>query len=134
MDYYIFVPRDKLRNYKSPNHHNKKGWKKIYYYKEYHKTPIPHNLINKNVVDLYRIQELRDDTFYKDHQASSNNKVFDIYKKLKEEYNDLDEVYIPKPTKHNKDFRYKPDPDSVINQWKKKNNWKPGNPFILRFD
>jgi len=133
MDYYIFVPREKLRNYTSANHHNQKGWKKIFYYKEYNKLPIPHNLINKKVVDLYRIQELRSDTFYKDHQASSNNKIFDIYKKIKDEYEPLDNIYYAKPTKHN-NYKYKDDRGLSVENWKRNHKYIEGKPFYLNFD
>ena len=100
MDYYIFVPIDKLKDYKSPNHHKKDGkWVKLYYYREYQRTPKPNHLINQNVVELYRIYECRNDTFYKDHQLSERNNVFDYYKVLKPKYLDNKEIFIPKPRK-----------------------------------
>jgi hypothetical protein len=130
-DYYIFVPREKLRNYQSSNHHNKKGWIKCYYYKEYNKTPIPMDLINENVVDLYRINEVRQDVFYKDHQQSKKNKYFDFYRKLKKEYEGVKDLYIPRPTKIDKRITKS---NYVLKPKYQYSFVKTQKPFVLNFD
>ena len=131
MDYYIFVPVEKLKKYKSNNHHKKRGWVKFYYYRNFKRTHLPHYLINKKVVELYRIYEARNDTFYKDHQLSERCNVFDYYKVLKEKYRKDKEVFIPKPSIVPKNKRGK---NKLKIPEKFKDLKKSKSPFILRFD
>lgn len=115
---YLYIPRQKILNYSSRKHHNKK-FKKLYYYVNKKQFKFNENIINE--IDIFNIKEIQKDTFYKDCFNSNNNEIFDVYYKLKSKYNNLNEIYIKqeKPRIQNNIFGKKNENNTmnIINEY-----------------
>jgi hypothetical protein len=127
---YIFVPRENLIKYRSAKHHKKKGWSKLYYYRNKKRCPITKKNLEHNFVDLYSIREFRTDTFYKDINASKKDNIWDTYKVIKPHLAKDKDIYVPKPTFINKNYKLPPAHNKVRVITRKPNE----DLFTLYFD
>ena len=93
INYYVYIPREKILNTIKRKHRNNK-FRNIYYYKNKRVCHFNSKIIKE--IDITNKQRIQHDVLYKHIYKSKTDKYFDWYCVLKPEYKDKDEIYIEK--------------------------------------
>lgn len=112
---YLYIPRDEILNYKARNHRGD-NFRTVYYYKDKRRYKFNEKTINE--VDIYCVKNIQKDTFYKNSFKSTNDKYFDWYYCLKEDYNQCESIYI----KNEKSYTKSREKEYTKNRKKKQND------------
>ncbi len=131
---YVYIPRSVVLNYKSRSHRGS-NFRTLYFYKQ--KRRYKFNNCEVNEIDVYNLQEIQKDTFYKSTFKSNKDPYFDWYKCLKEKYNDQDSIYI----NNEKSYTEKKEKEYSTERKKRQTNMitpiktiAKGRKFIVTFD
>ena len=93
INYYVYIPREKILNVKNRKHRNNK-FRNIFWYKN--KRVYKFNSKSIKEVDVTNRTKIQHDTLYKHIYKSKKDKYFDWYMVLKPEFSNDNEIYIEK--------------------------------------